>query len=135
MARRRHGRPLDGILVIDKPAGMTSNAILQQIKALYFAAKAGHTGSLDPLATGVLPICFGEATKFSGFLLEADKCYTTSVRLGVNTTTGDVDGEVVKTASTVNINRANIEATLPDFTGAIDQVPPMSEQKLISAVK
>ena len=75
MARRRRGRPLDGILVLDKPAGMSSNAALQQAKRLYCAAKAGHTGSLDPLATGVLPLCFGEATKFSQFLLDADKAY------------------------------------------------------------
>ncbi len=85
MTRRRRGRPVDGVLVFDKPAGMSSNRALQQVKRLYGAAKAGHTGSLDPLATGVLPLCFGEATKFSQFLLDADKAYRGTFVLGVST--------------------------------------------------
>ena len=84
---RRKGRPVDGILLLDKPAGITSNGALQRVKHLFGAAKAGHTGSLDPIATGVLPICFGEATKFSQFLLEADKSYVATIRLGEQTTT------------------------------------------------
>ena len=94
MARQRRGRPLDGILVLDKPAGLSSNRALQMVKRLYGAAKAGHTGSLDPLATGLLPICFGEATKLSAFLLDADKHYRVRVRLGETTTTADAEGEV-----------------------------------------
>ena len=91
MARQRRGRPLDGILVLDKPAGLSSNRALQMVKRLYGAAKAGHTGSLDPLATGVLPLCFGEATKFSQFLLDADKAYESTFVLGIATDTGDAD--------------------------------------------
>lgn len=130
MRRRRRGRLLNGILVLDKPPGRTSNAVLQQVKALYFAAKAGHTGSLDPLATGVLPLCFGEATKFSGFLLESDKCYAATVSLGANTNTGDSDGEVLTRADAGQIDEAAVEAVLPRFRGKIKQVPPM-----VSALK
>ena len=90
---RRRGRAIDGILVLDKPAGVTSNGALQQVKRLYSAAKAGHTGSLDPLATGVLPICLGEATKFSQYLIDADKAYRSTFVFGVTTTSGDADGE------------------------------------------
>ena len=96
MARRKgKGRSLDGILLLDKPAGITSNGALQQVKRLYSAAKAGHTGSLDPIATGVLPICFGEATKFSQYLLDSDKRYETTISLGIQTATGDREGEIV----------------------------------------
>ena len=94
MARRK-GRAVDGVLLLHKPAGMTSNHALQRAKRLFFVEKAGHTGALDPLATGVLPLCFGEATKFAGYLLDADKGYRTKARLGVRTTTSDADGEVV----------------------------------------
>src|ERR1700738_2309597 len=93
--QRSQGRAIDGILLLDKPEGMTSNAALQIVKRLYEANKAGHTGSLDPLASGMLPICFGEATKFSQFLLEADKFYRVTAKLGIKTTTGDCEGEVV----------------------------------------
>ena len=94
MARRK-GRPVDGVLLLHKPAGMTSNHALQRAKRLFFVEKAGHTGALDPLATGVLPLCFGEATKFSQDLLEADKTYETTVHLGQTTDTGDTEGEVI----------------------------------------
>ena len=95
MARRKKGRQVDGLLVLDKPTGMSSNAALQHAKRLFGAAKAGHTGSLDPLATGVLPLCFGEATKFSQFLLDADKGYESTFVLGVGTDTADADGAVL----------------------------------------
>ena len=92
MTRRRRGRVVDGILVLDKPMGLSSNQALQRVKRLYIAAKAGHTGSLDPLATGVLPVCFGEATKFSQYLLDADKAYESTFVLGTVTDTGDAEG-------------------------------------------
>ena len=125
MARRRRGRPVDGILVLDKPAGMTSNQALQTAKRLYFAAKAGHTGSLDPLATGVLPLCFGEATKFSQFLLEADKAYACTLVLGETTTTGDAEGEVIASHGADAVTEAEVAAALDGFRGNIQQVPPM----------
>ena len=125
MGRRRHGRPLDGILVLDKPPGLTSNRALQRAKRLYGAAKAGHTGSLDPLATGVLPLCFGEATKFSQYLLDADKAYTSSFVLGVATATGDAEGEVLATQDASGVTRDDIERALENFRGEIDQVPSM----------
>ena len=97
MAKRRpRGRNISGILLLDKVTGVSSNGALQMAKKMFAAAKAGHTGSLDPLATGMLPICFGEATKFSQFLLESDKSYRVTAKLGVTTETGDADGEVVK---------------------------------------
>lgn len=125
MARRRRGRPLDGILVLDKPSGMSSNQALQAVKRLYFAAKAGHTGSLDPLATGVLPLCFGEATKFSQFLLEADKAYESTFVLGVMTDTGDADGEVMERVNAAGIASEDVARALEAFRGEIEQVPSM----------
>jgi tRNA pseudouridine55 synthase len=125
VARRRRGRALDGILVLDKPSGMSSNQALQAVKRLYFAAKAGHTGSLDPLATGVLPLCFGEATKFSQFLLEADKAYESTLVLGVATDTGDADGEVVARLDASGIVADDVERALEGFRGEIEQVPSM----------
>src|SRR5690606_5729869 len=125
LARRRHGRPLDGILIVDKPAGMTSNAVLQTVKRLYNAAKAGHTGSLDPLATGVLPICFGEATKFSQYLLDADKIYRSTFVLGVATNTGDAEGEVIGRSDASGLTQDQVEAALEPLRGAIEQVPSM----------
>jgi tRNA pseudouridine55 synthase len=125
MVRARRGRPVDGILVLDKPAGPTSNQALQRVKWLFDAAKAGHTGSLDPLATGVLPICFGEATKFTQFLLEADKTYASTFRLGVTTTTGDRDGEVLAEQSAAGVTMAQVEAAVAAFRGAIEQIPSM----------
>src|SRR5574338_599230 len=96
-------KSIHGILLLDKPAGMTSNGALQRVKRLFCAKKAGHTGSLDPIATGMLPLCFGEATKFSQFLLESDKSYFVTAKLGVTTTTGDSEGEVVATTPVENI--------------------------------
>lgn len=124
MAKRK-GRPVDGVLLLHKPAGMTSNQALQRAKRLFFVEKAGHTGSLDPLATGVLPLCFGEATKFSQFLLDADKGYRTCIRLGVTTDTCDADGEVLETRSAAAVSRAQLEQALQAFKGDILQVPPM----------
>lgn len=125
MARRRKGRAIDGVLLLNKPLGMTSNQALQRVKRLFFAAKAGHTGSLDPLATGVLPLCFGESTKFSQFLLDADKRYKSTFRLGVSTTTGDAEGEVIKEQSTANLTEAQVIQALDAFRGEIQQIPSM----------
>ena len=124
--RHRHkGRPVNGILLLDKPIGLTSNDALQEVKHLYKARKAGHTGSLDPLASGLLPICLGEATKASGFLLDADKHYRMTCRLGVRTTTGDAEGEVLETRPVGALDAAALEAVLDRFRGPIQQVPPM----------
>ena len=126
MARRRSkGRAVNGILLLDKPSGMTSNEALQQVKRLYFARKAGHTGSLDPLASGMLPICLGEATKVSGFLLDADKQYWVRCRLGQRTATGDAEGEILETRPVPALDEARVEAVLDSFRGEIEQVPPM----------
>ena len=126
MARRRaKGRPVNGILLLDKPSGMTSNEALQKVKWLYFARKAGHTGSLDPLASGMLPICLGEATKVSGFLLDADKRYWVRCKLGERTATGDAEGEVLETRPVGELDAVQVEAVLARFRGTIEQVPPM----------
>lgn len=125
MARKRKGRDISGILVIDKPSGMTSNGVLQKVKWLYQAQKAGHTGALDPIATGVLPICLGEATKFSQRLLDSDKRYVTRVQLGEARDTGDIEGEVVESATIPSLTAPMIEAVLEQFRGEITQVPPM----------
>lgn len=122
---RRPTRKVDGVLLFDKPSGMTSNAALQQVKRLYQAAKAGHTGSLDPLAEGLLPICFGEATKLSQFLLNADKSYHFQCRLGITTTTGDAEGEVIEQKTVPPLERPQVEALLHNFLGHIPQLPPM----------
>lgn len=116
---------LNGILLLDKPLQMSSNGALQRVKRLFNAKKAGHTGSLDPLATGMLPICFGDATKFSQFLLESDKCYELAITLGVKTTTGDAEGAIVQTKSTSHVTQDALEKILPQFRGKILQVPPM----------
>ena len=121
---KRIRRNVSGIILLDKPLGFTSNAALQKVRWLLNAEKAGHTGSLDPLATGVLPLCFGEATKFSQYLLDSDKAYETVMQLGVTTTTADAEGEVLRERD-VTVGRADIEAVLPAFRGAIEQVPPM----------
>ena len=126
MSRRRKGRDVNGILVIDKPAGVTSNGILQQVKRLFGAAKAGHTGALDPLATGVLPLCFGEATKFSQMMLDSDKAYIATARLGVRTETGDSEGAVVAEKPVPEGLTADVlEPLLDGFRGEIQQVPSM----------
>lgn len=115
---------MDGVLFLDKPAGLSSNDALIKAKRLLNALKAGHTGTLDPFATGLLPLCFGEATKFAQDLLEADKTYETVAHLGLTTTTGDTEGEIVETCD-VNVTKDQIEATLQKFRGPIEQVPPM----------
>jgi tRNA pseudouridine55 synthase len=125
LGRQRQARRVDGLLVVDKPAGMTSNAVLQRAKGIYFARKAGHTGSLDPLATGVLPLCFGEATKLSQYLLGSDKEYVTTVVLGVTTDTADADGAVREVRSAVAVDATALTAVLARFRGTIAQVPPM----------
>ena len=125
MGRRRKGRQVNGLLVLDKPGGITSNSALQRAKRLFGAAKAGHTGSLDPLATGVLPLCFGEATKFSQFLLDADKAYTSTFVLGVGTDTADADGTVIDQVSASHITTDGVIEALTALTGQIDQIPPM----------
>ncbi len=126
MGRRRvRGRDVNGILLLDKPSGITSNEALQQVKRLFFAKKAGHTGSLDPLASGVLPICMGEATKVSAFLLDADKCYQVRCQLGVKTDTADAEGEVIETRPVEDYSDARIETVLEQFRGPIEQIPPM----------
>ncbi|WP_447745880.1 tRNA pseudouridine(55) synthase TruB [Pseudomonas nicosulfuronedens] len=121
---KRIRRAVNGVLILDKPLGMSSNQALQKVRWLINAEKAGHTGSLDPLATGVLPLCFGEATKFSQYLLDADKAYETVALLGTTTTTGDAEGEVVEQRE-VTAGREAVEAQLPRFRGDIEQVPPM----------
>ena len=122
--RKKNCRELNGILLIDKPHGMTSNQVLQRAKRILQACKAGHTGSLDPIATGLLPLCFGEATKVSQFMLDADKQYWVRIKLGESTTTYDIEGEVVSTGA-VNVDRRQIEKALKSFTGTISQLPPM----------
>lgn len=122
--RRPPGRAVDGVLLLDKAPGTTSNGALQSARRLYNALKAGHTGTLDPLATGLLPLCFGEATKFAGELLDADKSYDAVVRLGVTTDTADAEGRVLETRP-VALARAEVEAVLQRFRGEIMQVPPM----------
>jgi tRNA pseudouridine55 synthase len=117
-------RALDGVLLLDKPLGLSSNDALIRAKRIYLAKKAGHTGTLDPLATGLLPLCFGEATKFSQDLLDADKSYEAIMRLGIRTTTGDAEGEAVETRE-VTCNEAAIHAALTRFHGEITQIPPM----------
>ena len=125
MGRKRRGRSVDGILVLDKPAGMTSNGALQRAKRLFDAAKAGHTGALDPLATGVLPLCFGEATKFSQYVLDADKGYLSTFTLGIGTDTLDAEGEEVARADASQLQETDILGAMATLTGLIHQVPPM----------
>ncbi len=124
--RARKGSKLDGLLLLDKPLGVTSNGILQRVRKLFGAQKAGHTGSLDPLASGVLPICFGEATKFSSFGLEADKAYLATGTLGVRTETGDAEGNVVAEAAVPEeLDEASLNRVIQLFTGTVHQVPSM----------
>ena len=125
--RHRHSnqRRVNGILLLDKPSGLTSNAALQAVKKLYRARKAGHTGSLDPLATGLLPICFGEATKVSGFLLDADKDYRVTCKFGERTTTGDAEGEVLEQHPVEDLSEDRLREVMQGFLGDIEQIPPM----------
>ena len=117
-------RKVDGVLLLDKPLGLSSNDALQKARRLFSAAKGGHTGTLDPLATGLLPLCFGEATKFSADLLDADKTYEADIRLGVTTDSGDVEGQIIATAPAA-VTAADVARVLPAFMGDILQVPPM----------
>lgn len=121
---RRVRRPLDAVLLFDKPLELSSNTALQKVRRLYSAEKAGHTGTLDPLATGLLPVCFGEATKFTIALLDADKRYRATIRLGQRTTTGDAEGEVTETRP-VAVDEAQVLAVLTSFMGETRQLPPM----------
>jgi tRNA pseudouridine55 synthase len=123
--RRKRGRNISGVLLLDKPVGLTSNAALQVVKRLYDANKAGHTGSLDPLATGMLPICLGEATKISGFLLSADKSYRAVCKLGITTNSADADGEVLEKRPVGEFDEARVREVLMKFMGDTKQVPPM----------
>jgi len=126
MARRnKKGRDITGIIIIDKPTGRSSNHVLQQVKRLFNANKAGHTGSLDPLATGVLPVCLGEATKVSSYLLDADKQYHVTCQLGAVTDSGDSDGIIISTSDVPEFSEHDLLAILPRFMGELDQVPPM----------
>lgn len=124
MARKK-GNDVDGILLLDKPLGRSSNAALQKVRYLFNAKKAGHTGSLDPLATGVLPICFGQASKVTSFLLDSDKRYRCTAQLGITTTTGDKEGEELEVKQVTSFNKDDIENVLKDYRGAIEQIPPM----------
>lgn len=125
MARKRKGRSVHGILLLDKPAGISSNAALQIVKRLFNAQKAGHTGSLDPLATGVLPICLGEATKITSYLLDSDKKYQGIAKLGVRTNTADAEGDILQTRPVPILSDDTIEMALDSFRGEISQIPPM----------
>ncbi len=124
MAKRRKGRPINGVLLLDKPYEMSSNSALQKVKRIYFAQKAGHTGALDPLATGMLPVCLGEGTKFSQFLLDTDKTYEVTAKLGVRTTTSDADGDIVSEKE-VNVGDDALHKALDSFRGTTQQVPSM----------
>lgn len=123
--KKKKGRAVDGILLLDKPRGISSNAALQRVKRIFNAQKAGHTGSLDPLATGMLPVCLGQATKVSSYLLEADKVYQVSMKLGEKTTTADAEGEVIETRPVEDYSLEHIETVLQRFRGELEQIPPM----------
>lgn len=121
---RKKGRDLDGVILVDKPMGASSNNILQKVRWIFDAKKAGHTGALDPLASGMLPVCFGNATKFAQFSLDADKTYEVTAKLGIRTTTSDADGDVVAT-QTVDVSLPQLETALEQFRGDIKQIPSM----------
>ncbi len=123
--RRSKGRDVNGLIVLDKAPGLSSNAALQQVKRIFEAAKAGHGGSLDPLATGVLPLCLGEATKISRFLLDSDKKYRARLKLGVRTDSGDSEGREIAVCGDFSVTRRQVERALTRFHGRIEQVPPM----------
>ena len=123
--RRKSGRSVNGVLLLNKPIGLTSNKVLQKVRWLYDANRAGHTGALDPLASGVLPLCFGEATKFSQYLLESDKYYRSTYTLGISTATGDSEGEIISQQDASKITQQQIEEKIKDFQGEIDQIPSM----------
>lgn len=122
---RKKGNDVDGILLLDKPLGISSNSALQKVRRLFDAKKAGHTGSLDPLATGVLPICFGQASKVTAFLLDSDKRYRCTAQLGSTTTTGDKEGDELNVREVTPFNEDDVEKVLADYRGEIEQIPPM----------
>lgn len=124
MQIKRQKRDISGVVLLDKPLGLSSNQAMQRVKHLYQAEKAGHTGSLDPLATGLLPICLGEATKFANFLLDADKTYLATVKLGITTTSADAEGEVIA-QKPVDVTLQQVESVLHQFIGDIEQTPPI----------
>ena len=132
--RRNKGRNINGIVVLDKAPGASSNAALQEVKRIYEASKAGHTGSLDPLATGVLPLCLGEATKVSQFLLESDKRYRARIKLGIRTDSGDSEGIETARCNKFDVDRLSIEKALLKFTGDIEQLPPMYSALKVNGV-
>jgi tRNA pseudouridine55 synthase len=125
MSRRKRGLDVHGIVLLDKPAGISSNRALQKVRGIFQARKAGHTGSLDPFATGMLPVCMGEASKTAAFMLEAGKRYLATARLGEATTTGDIEGEVIQTCPLPDLDSQSVARTLENFEGEIAQVPPM----------
>ena len=125
MARRKRGRDVSGIVLLDKPSGITSNKALQKVKYLFKANKAGHTGSLDPIASGLLPICLGEATKFTSYLLDSDKRYVVEAKMGEKTASGDTEAEVIATAEIPVLNERKINKVLETFLGSQEQIPPM----------
>jgi len=125
MSRRRKGRDIHGVLLLDKPAGYSSNQAVQKVRWLFQARKAGHTGSLDPFATGMLPVCLGEASKTAGFMLDASKTYHATALLGQATTTGDIEGEITREVPNPELTAVEIEAVLTEFLGQTRQVPPM----------
>ncbi|OOV86232.1 tRNA pseudouridine(55) synthase TruB [Oceanospirillum linum] len=125
MARRGKGRNISGVLLLNKPKGISSNRALQRVRAMFNASKAGHTGNLDPMATGLLPLCFGEATKFSSYLLDADKAYIATARLGLVSDTGDAEGTIIQERPVPELSDAQICDAMAKFLGDIEQVPPM----------
>ena len=132
--RRRKGRSISGIIVLDKAVGLSSNKALQEVKWLFEANKAGHTGSLDPLATGVLPLCLGEATKVSQFLLNSDKRYRARIKLGIRTDSADSEGQVIAECDEVNVSREQVEQALQSFKGETQQIPPMHSALKVDGV-
>ena len=132
--RRRKGRIISGIIVLDKAVGLSSNKALQEVKWLFEANKAGHTGSLDPLATGVLPLCLGEATKVSQFLLNSDKRYRARIKLGIRTDSADSEGQIIAQCDGVNVSRKQVEQALQSFKGETQQIPPMHSALKVDGV-
>lgn len=132
--RRKKGRDINGIIVLDKAQGVSSNGALQEVKRLFDANKAGHTGSLDPLATGVLPLCLGEATKVSQFLLDSDKKYRAGIKLGIRTDSGDSEGSVISSSDDFDVSEKDVKRALKAFEGEIDQIPPMHSALKVDGV-
>jgi tRNA pseudouridine55 synthase len=125
MSRRKHGRLINGVVLLDKPVGLSSNRALQMVRRLFDARKAGHTGSLDPFATGMLPLCFGEASKTAAFMIDAGKTYRAVAQLGIATSTGDIEGSIVQELAVPSLNEVMISDVFERFTGEIEQIPPM----------